>query len=72
MGSQDQLGKILKKARTKAKLTQAQVAEKADIHVNYYARVERGEVNPTIDIAESIVKALKISLELPLKNTPSR
>lgn len=60
MGSQDQLGKNIKKARTRAKLTQAEVAQKADVHVNYYARIERGEVNPSIEILESIAKALKV------------
>ncbi len=60
MGSQDQIGKNIKKARIKAKLTQADVAEKADIHVNYYARIERGEVNPSIEIVEAIAKALKV------------
>ena len=66
MGSQDQLSKIFKNARVKAKLTQAQVAERADIHVNYYARIERGEVNPTVDIVDNITKALKIQLKFPL------
>lgn len=67
MDSQNQLAKILKKARTKAKLTQAQVAEKADITTNYYARIERGEVNPTVDVVDSIAKALKMNLQFPLK-----
>ena len=40
-------------------MTQVEVAEKADISVNYYARVERGEVNPSLDIFKSILKALK-------------
>ncbi|MBU0579043.1 helix-turn-helix domain-containing protein, partial [Patescibacteria group bacterium] len=30
------------------------------ISTNYYARVERGEVNPSIDVFEDIVKALKV------------
>ncbi len=58
MGSKE-LGKNLKKARQKAELTQAEVASKSDIHVNYYARIERGEVNPTVDILEAIARALK-------------
>jgi len=62
MGSQDQLGKNIKKARKKANLTQAQVAEKADIHVNYFAQIERGEVNPTYEVLEKIAKALKVKL----------
>ena len=37
------LGDKLKRAREKAKMTQAEVAAKAGIHVNYYARIERGE-----------------------------
>lgn len=68
MESQNQLAKILKTARTKAKLTQVEVAEKAGIHPNYYARVERGEVNPTVDIVDSIAKALKIKLKFPLES----
>jgi transcriptional regulator with XRE-family HTH domain len=36
MDSMDQVGKKLKKARLQAKLTQAQVAEKIEVHVNYY------------------------------------
>jgi len=66
MESQDQLAKILKAARIKANLTQVEVAEKAGIHPNYYARVERGEVNPTADIIDSIAKALKIKIKFPL------
>lgn len=67
MGSEDtKLAKILKEAREKAGLTQAEVAERAGIHFNYYVRVERGEVTPRVDIVENIAKALKISLRLPL------
>ena len=67
MGSDDQkLAKIFSDAREKAGLTQAEVAEKAGIHFNYYARVERGEVTPRVDIVENIAKALKLKLRLPL------
>jgi transcriptional regulator with XRE-family HTH domain len=60
MSSQEKIGINIKKARLKAKLTQKQLAKKANIHANYFARVERGEVNPSIDILESIAKALKV------------
>ena len=67
MGTEDQkLAKIFKQAREDANLTQSEVAEKAKIHVNYYARIERGEVTPRVDIVENIAKALKIKLKLPL------
>jgi len=55
-----ELGEKLLLAREKAKLTQAEVAEKAEIHVNYFARLERGEVNPSYEVLVRIIKALKI------------
>lgn len=60
MASQQKFGQNLKLARKNADLTQQQVAEKAKIHANYYARIERGEENPSYDTIEKIVKALKI------------
>ena len=56
----DQVGKRLKKARIQAKLTQAEVAQKIEVHVNYYARIERGEVTPSLDTLKALVKALKV------------
>jgi len=60
MGSQKQFGRKLKKTRLDQKMTQVDVAVKARISTNYYARIERGEVNPSIDVFEDIVKALKV------------
>lgn len=54
------IGKKLKDARKKLGLKQSEVAEKADISVNYYARIERDEENPTIETLERVLKALKI------------
>lgn len=44
MNSQDmaRFGKQIKEAREKLNLTQAEVAEKANITVNYFAMIERG------------------------------
>ena len=55
-----ELGKNLKKARNKSNLTQEQVAEKAGINVNFYARIERGEVNASLDTLKTILKILKV------------
>lgn len=55
-----QVGKNLKKAREKAGLTQVELAEKADIHPNYYARIERGETNPSQEILYKLTRALKV------------
>lgn len=62
-----ELGNKLRQAREKAKLTQVQVAEKTDMAVNYYAMIERGEVNLTYDKLRKLFKLLKIKAsELPL------
>lgn len=60
-----ELGDKLRKAREKTGLTQAEVAEKADVNNNYYAVIERGEANPSYEILQRITKVLKIkSLDL--------
>lgn len=66
MGFQDEIAKIFKEEREKAKLTQAEVAQKAGIDDNYYARVERGEVKARGEILNQIAKALNVKIQLPL------
>ncbi len=59
------LGEKLRKAREVAKLTQLEVATAAGMHVNFYARMERGEENPSFEKLQAIMKVLNIrSLEL--------
>jgi len=60
-----ELGEKLHKAREAAKLTQLEVAKAAGVHVNFYARMERGEENPSFEKLQSVMKVLNIkSLEL--------
>lgn len=54
------LGDTLRKARRRANLTQAQVAADIDVHVNYYARIEREEHTPSLEVLHKIMKVLKI------------
>jgi transcriptional regulator with XRE-family HTH domain len=54
------LGETLRQAREKTQLTQQDVADGADMHVNYYARIERGQENPSFEKLQSIMKVLKI------------
>ena len=56
----NKISKKLKDARKKLGLKQSDVAEKADISVNYYARIERNEENPTLETLERVLKALKL------------
>ena len=58
--SPQKIGKKLKIARLNIGLRQIDIAQKAEISVNYYARVERDEENPTLETLQKIVKALKI------------
>ena len=50
----------LRNIRLKKELTQVEVAEKARINSNYYAKVERGEALPSVLTSKKIVKALGI------------
>ena len=58
------LGERLRTAREKLGLTQSEVAKKAKMTVNYYAMIERDEVNPSLKKLQSVVKALGIKLEI--------
>ncbi len=56
------LGKIVKEAREKMRLTQKQVAEKAKVSTNWYARFERGEENASQETRDDIFRILKIKI----------
>ena len=58
-GTTKKVAKKLKVLRLERDLTQAEIAEKAKMSVNYYAKIERGEVRPSVDIYERLAKALK-------------
>lgn len=58
--TREEIGRRLKKAREQKNLTQAQVAEKAGLNTNYYACIERGEVNTSVERLLNLVKALKV------------
>lgn len=60
MGSQKKLGENIKRARERAGKTQEELAEQAEIHFSYLSRIERGVVNPTVEVLENIAKALKV------------
>lgn len=55
---QSQAGDNIKFAREKQNLTQEEVAKKAGISTNYYAKIERGEVNTTLEKLHKIIRAL--------------
>lgn len=58
-GTTKKVAKKLKALRLERDLTQAELAEKAKMSANYYAKIERGLVRPSVDMYERIAKALK-------------
>jgi len=57
-----ELGEKFKKAREMNGLTQLDVAEKTGMHVNYYARIERGEINTSYEKLHKIAEVLNLKI----------
>ncbi len=55
-------GKNLQRLRKKAKLTQENLANDADIPLSQIGRIERGEINTTISTVQALATALKIEV----------
>ena len=52
------IGKKIRKIREQQKRDQVEVAEEAGIDTSYYARIERGEANPSLEVIYAVIKAL--------------
>ena len=59
MSSLTKIGNNLKKTRKSMNLRQIDIAKKAELNTSYYARIERGEINFSVNILGRVVKALK-------------
>jgi transcriptional regulator with XRE-family HTH domain len=59
----------MRRIRLEKKLTQEQVAERAELHPNYISSVERAERNLTIGSIEKIAKALGVAMPELLVDT---
>ena len=55
-------GEVLKEARIKKNLTQIEVAEKAQIHPNTYAKIERDEQDPSFATIKNLAKVLDVNI----------
>ena len=58
MSTEQTIAKNLRELRKSKHLTQTEVAQKAKISTNHYAKIERGEVIATITTLERIIKSL--------------
>lgn len=54
------IGQKLQYFRRQRKSTQADIAVRASTTINHYAKIERGEVTPSLKTLEKIVKALGV------------
>ena len=57
-----QMGRRVRNLRKKARLTQAQLAERAGITPDYMGRIERGQGAVTLETLNRIAKALGVPL----------
>lgn len=61
-------GSRVKETRKSLKLTQEELAEKADIGVVYLGEIERGLKSPSITVFTKIAKALDVSADYLLRD----
>lgn len=57
------VGEAIRRARQERGWTQVELAEKADLSSNYVARLERGEVGPSLFVAQKLCEALDTDLD---------
>lgn len=57
------LGSNIKAARLKLKMTQQDLADRADVHRNYISNLENGKQNPTIAVLMAISDVLKVNID---------
>jgi len=65
---QSAIGARIREARLKKKMTQEQLAEKADIGFYYIGEIERGVKLPSLTVFVQIVEALGVTADSLLKD----
>lgn len=63
------ISKIIKNRRQELKLTQAYLADLAEISTNTIFKIENGEANPTVAVLEKIAAVLGMEIQLAIKDT---
>lgn len=58
------VGQVIRRIRKQRGWTQAVLARRADLSPNYVARLERGEVGPSLFVSYRICEALSLSLDI--------
>jgi transcriptional regulator with XRE-family HTH domain len=60
--SKSTAGQMFKQARLKKGLTQIDIAKKAEIHPNTYAKIERGIQEPSFATIKKLCKVLDLNI----------
>ena len=60
------IGKNIRKYRVMKKLRQEDLAERADLSVNYVGAIERGEKIPALETLLTIINVLEVSADMVL------
>ncbi|MBI2389798.1 MAG: helix-turn-helix domain-containing protein [Deltaproteobacteria bacterium] len=67
----ERVGEAIRAARWVREWTQAELAAEAGLSPNYVARLERGELGPSLWVAHRLAQALGIGLDALLVNAKS-
>ncbi|WKN46462.1 helix-turn-helix transcriptional regulator [Tunicatimonas pelagia] len=59
----EMVGSRIRQARLNLNYTQSDVAERVEIDITHYSRIERGKSNPSLLVAYRICQLLQISLD---------
>ena len=63
----DSFAAVLRTHRKQKKITQEKLAEKADIASKMVSLIERGTINPTLNLMDSIAQGLGVPLSQMIK-----
>ena len=62
-----EIGKIIKERRKTLGITQAHLAELAEVNVNTIIRIENGKINPSMEVLHKITEVLGLEFSLGIK-----
>lgn len=64
-----EIGKIIKERRKTLGITQAHLAELAEVNVNTIIRIENGKINPSMEVLHKITEVLGLEFSLGIKES---
>lgn len=61
MTHRQRFAESLREARTKAQISQEELAERAGLHRTYISQLERGLKSPSLDVVVALAKGLRLT-----------